>query len=250
MVLPEKYEPNFNYRDFQFSARVVHFENRYWSIDQLLQDLPIKNILEISAGFSFRGLAAVAQDGIHYIDTDLPEVTASKKRIIEAIHPQPINPKSKYEVLSLNVLDKREFDKIVSRFPSGEPIVIVNEGLLMYLSTAEKKRLCGIIRKILNQQGGYWITADIYIKGRVNNPDMQMEDNLAKFFEKHRIREQMFESFEKAEAFFAEQGFIVSKKATRDPERLSTLQYLIQNSTPKQLATLQKTSKIQETWRM
>src|SRR5882757_3709918 len=33
-----------------FWLRLLHFENRYWSIDQLMTGLPITNILEISSG--------------------------------------------------------------------------------------------------------------------------------------------------------------------------------------------------------
>ena len=57
----------------------MHFENRYWSIDQLLNDLTIINILEISSGYSFRSLEYTRQKAVHYIDTDLPDVIAAKK---------------------------------------------------------------------------------------------------------------------------------------------------------------------------
>src|SRR5476651_505065 len=61
IMLPEKYEPDYSLKDLRFWGRVVHFESRYRSIDHLLADVPIKNILEISSGFSFRGLAAAQQ---------------------------------------------------------------------------------------------------------------------------------------------------------------------------------------------
>src|SRR4051812_26501287 len=70
MVDPEKYVPDFSQHESAYWARVVHFEYRYWSIDLLLNELPIKNVLELSSGFSFRGLAAVKQHDLHYIDTD------------------------------------------------------------------------------------------------------------------------------------------------------------------------------------
>jgi hypothetical protein len=41
--------------------------------------LPIKNILELSSGFSFRGLETTKQKGFYYIGTDLPDVIATKK---------------------------------------------------------------------------------------------------------------------------------------------------------------------------
>src|SRR4051812_34896058 len=76
---PEKYNPDFAKRDITFWARTLHFEKRYWSIDHLLTDLAIKNILELSSGFSFRGLETAKRKGFHYIDTDLPNVIEMKR---------------------------------------------------------------------------------------------------------------------------------------------------------------------------
>jgi hypothetical protein len=42
------------------------------------------------------------------------------------------------ETLPLNALDEAQFAETVGRFPQGE-IVIVNEGLLMYLNTEKNK---------------------------------------------------------------------------------------------------------------
>jgi hypothetical protein len=76
---PNKYIPDFNRRDFTLWANAIHLENRYWSIDQLLKDLTINNILELSSGYSFRSLEYTRKKGVHYIDTDLPDVIAAKK---------------------------------------------------------------------------------------------------------------------------------------------------------------------------
>jgi hypothetical protein len=249
MMQPEKYEPDFANGDFLFWSRVVHFESRYWSINQLLADLRIKNILELSSGFSFRGLEAIAQDGVHYIDTDLPGVIETKAAFVQELQPHS-NPKSKLEILPLNALDEKAFMEMVSRFPQDEPVVIVNEGLLMYLSIPEKEQLCRIIRKMLEERGGYWITADIYLKQRNRLPDMKLDDNLAKFFEQHHVRDNMFDSFEQAENFFGDQGFTIDKKATPDREKLSTLPYLLKSASPDQLKLLGSAPRIQQTWRM
>ena len=249
MVAPQKYEPDYEQKDLRFWARVVHFESRYWSIDQLMAGLPIKNILEISSGFSFRGLAAIQQDGVHYIDTDLPEVIALKKQFVDSLQPVP-NPKSKLEVLPLNALDEDAFEAIVNRFAPGEPVLIVNEGLLMYLGVAEKEKLCRIIQKVLQERGGYWITADIYLKQRAAITGMEPDDELNRFFEKHNVREQMFESFEAARTFFEAQGFVIDKEAERDPDKLTALPYLIQSATNEQLKAMRQAGRIQATWRM
>src|SRR5689334_17213414 len=53
---PEVFGLDFDNKDFWFWIRVMHFEVRYWSIDQLLKQTDVRNILELSSGFSFRGL--------------------------------------------------------------------------------------------------------------------------------------------------------------------------------------------------
>src|SRR5665213_2095041 len=78
MMKPAKYFPDFSNKQFGFWARVAHFENRYLSIGPLLSELPVKNILELSSGFSFRGLELVKEKNVHYIDTDLPEIIEKK----------------------------------------------------------------------------------------------------------------------------------------------------------------------------
>src|ERR1041385_7012765 len=67
-------------KDLTFWARLAHFESRYWTIDQLLSEVNAKNLLEISSGFSFRGLQAVRENNVHYIDTDLPDIIHAKKK--------------------------------------------------------------------------------------------------------------------------------------------------------------------------
>lgn len=233
-----------------FWGRVVHFESRYWSIDQLLKDQPVKNILELSSGFSFRGPVWVQEEGMHYIDTDLPEVIAAKKQFLSSmqIAEQP-GRGSELELLPLNALDEAAFKEMVGRFPEG-PLAIVNEGLLMYLGNEEKKKLCRIIREVLLQRGGYWITADIYIKKELNDISMYADDKLSKFFEQHNIYENMFESFEAAEAFFKNQGFILEQEAEPDYEKLTALQHLLQYTTEEQLQQMRQAGKIQATWRL
>ena len=249
MNYPEKYVPDFKKKDISLWARVVHFENRYWSVDQLLKGLPFKNILELSSGFSFRGLEIVKQPGFHYIDTDLADVITEKNRFIKTLQNNEINPKSKLEILPLNALDEKQFEETVKRFPEGE-IVIVNEGLLMYLNMDEKEKLCGIIHQILKKHGGYWITADIYIKKEFKKLDLKLDEKTKAFFKEHNIEENKFESFKAAEAFFKKVGFIIDKEAEADRLKLSSLKYLMKSANLFQLFKMRKASKIQTTWRL
>ena len=246
---PYNYSPYFNKKDFTFWARVAHFENRYWSIDQLLNEIPAKNILELSSGFSFRGLNAVKENNVHYIDTDLSEIISIKKQIIHQLQDENFVAKGKLETLPLNALDENQFQETVNHF-SKEKIIIVNEGLLMYLSNDEKEKLCGNIRKVLQRHGGYWITADIYVKKEFENNFLKIDDKLSAFFKQHNIEENKFDSFQSAEIFFKQQGFTIDKEATPDYSKLNSVNYMLQSATQQQLFQLKDKGKIHATWRL
>ena len=249
MLEPEPFIPDYERKDFGFWARVIHFENRYLSIDELLQDLPVRNILELSSGFSFRGLATVAQYGYYYLDTDLPEIIDQKKQFLTRLQPQEPNPNSKLETLPLNALDEKRFLELTDHFPPGN-IAIINEGLLMYLGLEEKRKLCGIIREVLEKRGGYWITADIYVKTGTASSGLKINDELEQFLEQHKIEENKFDSLEAAEAFFRSEGFVIDKEATLDYSKSELLKYFLASIPPENLGQMQKTGKIHATWRL
>ncbi|HEX4850686.1 MAG TPA: hypothetical protein VFV08_07765, partial [Puia sp.] len=108
---PEKFVPDFERKDIGFWGRTAHFEARYWSINQLMKDLPIRNILELSAGFSFRGLDLVEKEEIFYIDTDLPDMIEQKRPIVQELlrHEPPL--KGILELIPLNALDGQKFNE-------------------------------------------------------------------------------------------------------------------------------------------
>lgn len=247
LVHPEKYDPDVKNKEAGFWARVVHFENRYWSIDQLLTGLDITNFLELSSGFSFRGLDMVNKKKVHYIDTDLPEVTALKKSFISVL--QNKEPEGTLETLTLNALDEKVFEDVVSHFSEG-PIIILNEGLLMYLGLEEKMRLCNIIHKTLEKHGGYWITADIYLKRTPGSFGVKFSDLEKNFFEQHRIEENKFNSFEEAKEFFSQSGFIIDKIAEPDRAKLTALTQLVNNTDAAELQRMREAGKIQSSWRL
>jgi len=249
IVHPDKFNPDFNNKNMSFWARVLHFENRYWTIDQLLADLTIKNILELSSGFSFRGLETIKKKGFYYIDTDLPDVIAIKKHIMTFLSKNSLNTEGKLEILPLNALDQRQFHEIVTHFPDGE-IAIVNEGLLMYLDTIEKEKLCAIIHKILKERGGYWITADIYLKKQIDKLDLNIDSKTQRFFEQHQIENNKFDSFEDAKTFFKRMGFRIDKEADIKNSKLSSLKYFMKSTTIKQLIRIRRAGKMQATWRL
>jgi O-methyltransferase involved in polyketide biosynthesis len=246
---PDKYIPDFKKRDFTLWASAIHLESRYWSIDQLLKDLPIKNILELSSGFSFRSLEHARQKGVHYIDTDLPDVIATKKEFVDSLTKDGFNTNGKLELLPLNALDENNFHEIIGHFPQGE-VAIVNEGLLTYLDKQEQKKLCLIIHDILMERGGYWITADIYLKNKQPKLGFKYNDEIKEFYKQHHTESNSFESFKEAEMFFKDMGFVIDKEARVKYTEMSSFKYLLKSLTLRQLFKLKSAGKIQATWRL
>ena len=241
--------PGHDNKDLAFWGRTVHFESRYQSIDQLIQGTGNTNILELSSGFSFRGLALTQDKEVHYIDTDLPEVIEQKKLLIEQLRTGHQPPTGRLALLPLNALDKTAFETVTNDFEPG-PVTIVNEGLLMYLNTAEKKSLCSIIHQTLKERGGCWITADVYIKTGPGEMSARLDDKLQEFLDAHNVEENKFDSFEAAEAFFTAAGFIIDKEAEIDYPSLSSFPNLMKNIPPGQIDNTKKMRRIQATWRL
>ena len=244
----EIFDLSFDDKDFWFWMRVMHFESRYWSIDQLLRETDRRNVLELSSGYSLRGLdLCVRDERVHYIDTDLPDLVASKRDMI-ARADLGKDVKGRFELLPLNAMDEEAFNDIIQKFEEG-PVTIVNEGLLMYLDTDEKIRLCKTIHGVLKGRGGQWITADVYVK---RSEAMRLELHQSKsekaFFEEHHIEENKFENYELAREFFRKQGLEVVGEAVPDYEKLSVMPQLLK-ALPEELRdSKEPPPKIQATW--
>lgn len=232
-----------------FVKRLIHFETRYWSIDKALSEIGIKRILEFSSGFSFRGLSMCQDPHVFYVDTDLPQIIDVKKILVQELAAKFCDyPVDNLILRGLNVLDGDAFIEMINLFPSG-PVVIVNEGLLMYLDEGQKRQLCAIIHDLLSKRGGYWITADIYLRNEMRNPIAQdfYDEQGTKFLEEHRVEENKFDSFESAENFFKSWGFGIYKKIEPPALKISSIPLLEKNLDLK-LEDIRRRKKIRETW--
>ncbi len=223
----EIFRLSFDENDFWFLARVLHFELRYKSIDQLLQQTNYQNILELSSGYSFRGIDYCQKHpDIHFIDTDLPEVVRIKRQVISDLQLDE-SLLGHYELQPLNALEEHAFQQVTQGFDEG-PLSLVNEGLMMYLNEAEQARLCSIIHDVLRQRGGCWINADVCVRRAAAMPmQMPMSEQERHFFEQHQIEENKYESFDTALEFFKAQGFRLVKEAEQHYEQLSVMPRLL-----------------------
>ena len=229
--------------------RIMHFEARYRSVDQGLDELGFQNILEFSSGFSFRGLDFCKDPTIHYIDTDLPNIIDTKRVIVDELTKRYCDYQPTNLILKvMNALNEKEFFDTVSLFDSG-PFSIANEGLLMYLNLEQKERLCKIIHKILSQYGGYWITTDIYRQGEIEgrNIDNFYKQKGKEFLARHNVENNKFPSFAFAKDFFSRCGFEICKKIEIERSKLSSFKLFCDNY-PSSKTNSKEITKTRETW--
>lgn len=246
---PNPFVPDFKKRDSIFWASTYHFESRYLSVNNLLKDLSIRNILELSSGYSFRCLEFAMREGVHYIDTDLPELITAKKEFLKKLVKDESAIKGKLELLPLNVVDSQDFHEITGHFSNGE-VTIINEGLFTYLNKNEQEKLCSNIHEVLTRRGGCWINADIYLKNKQPQLGFHSDERVKKFYEQHNTESNSFESFDEAESYFRKMGFFVEKESVVRSSELSSLKYLLRNIPFRQLLKYRKAGKIQATWRL
>lgn len=226
--------------------KLIHFENRYRTVDKMLARFSSSNILEFSSGYSFRGLALCRDSAIYFIDTDLPDVIARKKGIMSGILRQHnLSLQGKLELLPLNVFDVVAFISVTDRFPEG-PVTLVNEGLLPYFNDEEKRSLCRSIHEVLTKRGGYWITADIYIKDKTDSKDSGMIES--SFRREHHLDENRFESYPAAEAFFKDCGFEVVARETIAEDKLSSLALLSEEKRKRFIRKMKAGQSVRQTW--
>ncbi len=230
-----------------FFRLLIHFETRYRTIDNILSRLQTNNILEISSGYSFRGLNMCLEKKVNFIDTDLPDLIAEKRKVVaELIKNAGREMKGNLQLEPLNTLNEDDFMGIISKFPGGA-VTIINEGLLPYLNDKEKAKLCSIIHKALQKRGGYWITGDVYTKEKSEWNKDNMPEEARQWREAHRTEENKFNDFKQAEEFFRTCGFKILYRESQAIDQLSCL-LLSGDKKEETIEKLKNTTPDRQTW--
>lgn len=118
-----------------------------------------RNVLELAVGTSIeRGLAVSEDPENVYIGTDLPEMIRESKAFFNSINTKT---RVNHHLEEANVLSYDELSAATDHFGIKMDVVVINEGLWMYL-TADEQAVCAAnIRRILEKLGGEWVTPDI-----------------------------------------------------------------------------------------
>ncbi len=113
------------------------------------------------------------------------------------------------KVISGNALRNDDFKMLENYFKTDEEIIVINEGLLRYLTFEEKRKVAQNIYELLSKYGGIWITSDVtpkkFIKSQ-NNALMNFNKNVNNITFRNAINDR-FEDENHIKEFFGDIGF-------------------------------------------
>ncbi len=179
-------------------------EARYKLANKLLNSTNIKQVLELASGYSSRGLDYSKRD-YTYVEMDLPLMIEEKRRVLKEISEIP----SSLHLISGNALQEKDYKQVIPYFDKNQELVIINEGLLRYLTFEEKQIVAENIYQMLSNFGGYWITCDVTPKKFIehqNNNLPALNTNLSGITSRNSLNER-FEDITHVKGFFSTIGF-------------------------------------------
>ena len=188
------------------------FEARHKLLNKLIGQTGVKQVLEIAAGLSTRGIETTADDEFEYVELDLPGMMADKRKIVQKLQSVGTLPdRSNLHFENGSAVELEDFLKAARHFDEGKPVVIMNEGLLRYLSFDEKAQYAQNVRALLERFGGYWITSDISLPKVLYKEDDVMAERRKKIsaITGVNVAENLFKDEEDAKKYFEELGFEV-----------------------------------------
>jgi O-methyltransferase involved in polyketide biosynthesis len=208
-------------------------EARYKSIVQVISKTRIKQVLELASGFSLRGLAMSQNADITYVESDLPGINDEKNKLIAALKMRyDLKDFSNHYVVTANALERSDLETVTARLKRDQPLIVVNEGLIPYLSADERRVLAENVRYLLSQfAGGAWITPDFTTRQLAdadNAPEcIQRFRKAIKGATERQLHEEAFDSEESINEFIAEHRFTgVSSYQTDEVDRLVSVERL------------------------
>ena len=179
-------------------------EARYKLTNKLIKKLNINQVLELAAGYSSRGLL-YSENGYNYVEMDLESVTNNKKRIINDIFKMNDN----LHIVSGNALNYDDYEKCDKYFKNNKEIIVINEGLLRYLTFNEKRIVGENVYRLLKKYGGVWITCDVTPKKfleKQNIINQTLNNSLNKVTARNNLNDR-FEDENHIRSFFKNIGF-------------------------------------------
>jgi O-methyltransferase involved in polyketide biosynthesis len=130
-------------KEFQSNKALItrRFEYRYKLSNKLMKENGAIKVLELASGLAPRGLQWTENPNVTYVEFDLPRKIEEKRQIVEKLlSHSKMKPRPNLYFEAGDVLNREDMITAVSHFHIGDgPIIIINEGLLRYLTHDQKK---------------------------------------------------------------------------------------------------------------
>ena len=147
------------------------FEARYKSITQLIHKTGASQVLELACGYSFRGLDLSRDHALSYVETDLPDVVATKLGLLDEVRSRHgLAPSPSHAVAAADALDVEQLRAATSGLDRDRPLLVLCEGLIGYLTRDETSRVAANVRALIDEfERGWWIVPDFAFKTEIRN---------------------------------------------------------------------------------
>lgn len=196
------------------------FEARYKSITELIRKSGASQVLELASGYSLRGLDLTRSRSIRYVEADLPEVIETKRALLEELRREHGTAPSPGHVVTVaDALDLDQVRAAAAALDQREPLIVLCEGLIQYLSKEELERLATNIRRLLGERaGGSWMTPDFAFKAEARDlpPErVRLREAIAGVTQR-QLEAAAFEDGDELAAFLRRVGFDVEVRSQVD----------------------------------
>ena len=193
----------------------IGFEARYRLIQSALAAEGATNILDLASGLAPRGLDMSRKIRNTVIEMDLPEIVRQKREIVDHILKEEGKQRNNLILTPGNVLRETDIMRAGRLFANKEPIAVVCEGLLRYLTMKEKTLVAKGIKKLLQVRGGVWVTPDIFTKTSLTK-EIRRVNRAASQIVGANIEKNNFKDIRAAKDFFTRLGFSVETRLHRE----------------------------------
>ena len=197
-----------------FEPEITPFmEARVKLVNRILKERGAKQILELAAGFSQRGMEMTEDSAVEFVEMELPGIMKEKRGIVKAlIAASKISPRQNLYFYDGDALDENDLSAATKMFKK-EPVAVVCEGLLSYMNFEEKAKAAHNVHRLLEIFGGAWITPDLSLWSSGKTQKVNNQVAAITGIDKQKIS---FENEAAARAFFEEQGFVVESHSFKE----------------------------------
>jgi O-methyltransferase involved in polyketide biosynthesis len=196
------------------------FEARYKSITQLILASGAPQVLELASGYSLRGLDLTRSSTIRYVETDLPEVIAVKRSLLQDVRQHhDIRGSTQHVVAAADALDLDQVRAAAAALDKRRPVAVLCEGLIMYLTKEETERLTTNIHRLLGEfAGGLWLTSDFSFRADAKDlsPERVRLREAVTGVTQRQLDASTFEDEADLDAFLGRAGFNVQVRSQVD----------------------------------